>query len=364
MVKNDQEGYIKNLVELYEREKDSRCYFQLERDKLIQMREIEKEKFDDLKSKLFEAHEKLAEFEAWHHEEILNLNKKIKYLIGEREIKINDLKLQFETENKVNLNQNLEERSNYLDGVRESLNKLNEDRLNLDEALRNLILTNENKIAQLQNDYSQATSSIQKACETRFNGERDNFFLITRNAIHEITELKNSQIADIKRVKDKSYDELRAYFKELTQNLMSQNQSLNQKNSTFLRILKEFESKLSKAGKELADTIQENVKLKKENKSLNSKSILYLKNTQIFQARKHEFSTLEKNYSDLDIRYEALLLSFVNLKNENERLQNYIQNLIVKFREKFETFNYISMKKQQVILQEFDLSDKTQKNLI
>lgn len=341
----NQEEYIKTLTELYEREKESRCCFQIERDKLEKIRQIEKDRYDQLKLKLFDAEEKLMKFEETHQKEILNLHKKIKYLIGERDIKINNIKLELNTESLVNFKISLQERDEYLNGIRESINKLNEDRLNLDDAIKNLTLENDLKISKLQNDHSNTISDIQKACEQRFLNERENFSLITRNAIHEISEVKNSQINEIKIIKDKSFEEMRNYFKELIQNLMDQVQYLIEQKIIYEKKLRDLETKNQKLKTDYQNQNSEIERLKKENKSLNIKSHLFEKNNQIFQLRNIEFSNLRKSYQNLDLKYEALLQINENLKNEYSQMEKYVQYLLSNFKQNIASNLYLNNKK-------------------
>ncbi|RNA17898.1 Growth arrest-specific 8 [Brachionus plicatilis] len=335
----DQEEYIKTLTELYDREKESRCCFQLERDKLMKIRQIEKDRYDQLKLKLFEAEDKLLKFEETHQKEILNLHKKIKYLIGERDLKINNLKLELNTKSKINFKLSLQERDEYLNGISESIIKLNEDRLNLDDAIKNLTLENEVRISNLQNEYANTVNGIQNACEQRFSNERENFSLITRNAIHEISEVKNSQINEIKKIKDKSFEEMRTYFKELVQNLMDQVQDLVKQKFNCEQRLRDLEIKNNKFKADHQNLTHEIERLKKENYSLNLKSSLFEKNNRIFDLRNAEFSDLRKNYQNLDLKYEALLKINENLKHENSQMERYVQSLMI-FKLKINSNNY------------------------
>lgn len=349
----DQEESIKKLTELYEREKETRCCFQLERDKLMNIRQIEKDRYDKLKLQLFDAEDKLLKFEEKHQNEISNLHKKIKYLIGERDIKINNLKVELNTQSKINLNVSVNDRNEYLNRIRDSINKLNEDRLNLDDAIKNLTIDNELNISKLQTEHANTISAIQLACEQRFSNERENYFLITRNAIHEISEVKNNQINEIKKIKDKSFEEMRSYFKDLIQNLMDQVQDLVKQKLNYEQRLRDLETKNHKLKTDFEISNQELDKLKKENKSLNLKSRLYEKNNRIFELRNVEFSELRKNYQNLDLKYEALLKINENLNYKYSQMEKYIQHLSSNLKQNINSSLYLKNKKSIV----FDLKD-------
>lgn len=341
----DHEESIKNLTELYEREKETRCCFQLERDKLMKIRQIEKDRYDQLKLQLFDAEDKLLKFQEKHQNEISSLHKKIKYLIGERDIKINNLKLELNTQSKINLNVSLNDRDEYLNKIRDSINKLNEDRLNLDDAIKNLTIGNELNLSKLQNEHANTISAIQQTCEQRFSNERENYFLITRNAIHEISECKNNQINEIKKIKDKSFDEMRAYFKELVQNLMDQVQDLIKQKLNNEQRLRDLEVKNQKFKTDFEISSQELEKLKKENNSLSMKSRLYEKNNRIFELRNVEFSELRKSYQNLDLKYEALVKINENLKYKYSQMEKYIEHLSSNLKQKMNSSLYLKNKK-------------------
>ena len=69
---DEQEKFLKKLHELYDREKQTRCYFQLERDKLNKLREVERIRNEELNAKLVGLNEKLAQLEHFHNKEMMH----------------------------------------------------------------------------------------------------------------------------------------------------------------------------------------------------------------------------------------------------------------------------------------------------
>ena len=247
------EKYLKNLNELYEREKQARCYYQLERDKLMNIREIERSRYDEMKSELILLKKNINELECKHIEEMTNMQRKVRYLISERENKLNDLKNESFKKRTDDLIEAIDKDTCFLTGIKSQLHNLNENATNFDELIKNIANDYENKISKINIDYSEAIKIIQNTSILKFKEERENFSLVTRNALNEMTELKNSQLESLKNIKNKCYDDLREYFQDLTKKLIESMEQLKNKNITINRNLKEKNSQLEANIKELND---------------------------------------------------------------------------------------------------------------
>ena len=107
-------NYIKRLTIEYEKEKEAKNLFQIERDKLLEMREIEKKKVEDLKAELLSTHEQLSNLEEEHYQEVTMFKKKIQYLTIEHQSKVNGIKFEIEKSNKENIDDGLKEKEKYI----------------------------------------------------------------------------------------------------------------------------------------------------------------------------------------------------------------------------------------------------------
>lgn len=342
---DEQEKYLKKLFELYEREKQSRCYFQLERDKLMNIREVEKTKYEEMKSKLILMSEKVSQLEYFHNKEMTNISRKVQYLIGEREMKVNDLKLELNQKSKEELKVTMDANNSCLNGLRSHLNTLNEKVSNFDELIKNISNDYENKISKLNLEYSEALKIVQNTSSDKFKNERETFSLITRNAINEITELKNAQLGTMKQLKNKSFDDLRDYFQDLTKNLIESVDKLQRKNTLIERNLEEKKTQLEVLSKELKEAKHENESLKAEMKSFLSISKIYKSAKNIYQAKNIQFAKLTDKHKELDLKYEEILSAYLTIKKERDKLYDYIGDLVRTFKKKVDTINFISNKK-------------------
>ena len=339
---------IRTLTELYEREKESRCCFQLERDKLCKMREIDREKFNNVKCELAILQDKLLSFEQWHLKESLHINKKIKYLISERDMKLNELKLELEEKSKENLAANLDERKSFLDGIRDSMNSLKQINMENDEIFRHTTLVSENRISEAIRQNSEIFKNLVSIYESRHEAHNDAQELLARNAIHEITEFKNQQIGAIKSSGQKSYEELRDYFKDLIKFLMGKIGELNKQNESLRRHLDAVMNKLCLAETDLISKDGQNKELIGQCKSFASRAQLFKSSKKLFDSQYAELKELKKKYHSLDIEYELLLAIKTNLVEENEYFRDYLKNLVEKFRDKFENLTFLSNEKFKI----------------
>jgi hypothetical protein len=343
------ENYLKNLNELYEREKQARCYYQLERDKLMNIREIERSRYDEMKSELTLLKKNIDELECKHIEEMTNMQRKIRYLISERESKLNDLKNESFKKRTDDLKEAINKDSCFLTGIKSQLHNLNENATNFDELIKNIANDYENKISKINIDYSEAIKIIQNTSILKFKEERENFSLVTRNALNEMTELKNSQLESLKNIKNKCYDDLREYFQDLTKKLIESMEKLKNKNITINRSLKEKNSQLEANIKELNDFKKENNQIKNELKQHLATSNIYKSEKKIFKAKSIQFDILNKKYNDLDFKYEETLMGYEIMKKNHDKLYAYFGELVRIFKEKLDMANFLSNKKNELM---------------
>jgi hypothetical protein len=344
----DDPEFVDNLMKLYEREKQSRCYFQLERDKLCKILAIEREKADVLKQTVHEANLKLHDYEQWHLSQVSHLEKKFKFVSYDKESKIQSLTLELESKSSESLKDSLNDRGLYLTGIRDRLNEINEERINHDDLLKNMTLRNANRIDKINTEHTEMLINVFRTCQARCAAERENLLLLNRNAVHEISETKNEQIAKIQEIMNKGFDEMKAYFSTLTKDLLSKVKKLTDENRMYTKKFKEIDIESKKRQRQFEEIKSENERLKSQNKTLGTQANLYITTKRIFQVKDVDFKSLSKKYTDLDLKYESLIQVHENLKKENERLNKYIDYLISKFKEKIETLNFISYKKVEI----------------
>jgi hypothetical protein len=75
---------------------------------------------------------------------------------------------------------------------------LNEENVGSEELVKNLQIDFENRLSLITQDYSDAAKSAQETIQFKFVNEKEDFSLITKNAVHEICELKNTQLEQMK----------------------------------------------------------------------------------------------------------------------------------------------------------------------
>jgi hypothetical protein len=350
----EQEKYLNKLHELYDREKQTRCYFQLERDKLNKLREVEKIRNEELNAKLVALNEKLAHLEHLHNKEMTNMAQKVQYLIGEREMKLNKLKIELNDKSSETFKVSVDTTSDFWNTLRDHISLLNENASNFDKLIKNITIDYENKISKINLDSSESIRIVQNISASKFKNEREHFSLITRNAINEITELKNAQIESMNNIKNKCFDDLRDYFQSLTKDLIDTVDKLKEKNERIEKNLKEKLSKLNLCTKELTELKTENDRIKSELKFSITTVSIYKSEKKLFQSKSAQFKSLTDKYNELDLKYEEMLTGYEALKRERDKLLNYITNLVRIFQEKLNNIHFISNKKTDILQNELN----------
>ena len=328
--KSQEEGrYIRKLVLLYEREKQSRCYFQLERDKLTKIRQIESLKHNELKAQLQELNEQILNLKHVHQEEMSHMSNKVRYLSSEHEMKMNNLKFEGQLNQAEVFKSKLDEQNVYLSEFKRNIAMMNEEKANSEELIKNLQIDFENRLSLMTQDYSDAVRSAQEAVRFKFVKEKEDFGLITKNAVHEICELKNTQLEQMKTIKNNSFSELKSYFTNLTKDLVSSIKSLEQKCSLVSRHLKEASNLNSLNNEQILKLNIENQELQVKIKKLTATSSIYASEKKAFQTKNIELKKLMAKFNNLDLQYEALLQINENLRKERDGLQKFFLNATI-----------------------------------
>ena len=342
-------NYIKRLTIEYEKEKEAKNLFQIERDKLLEMREIEKKKVEDLKAELLSTHEQLSNLEEEHYQEVTMFKKKIQYLTIEHQSKVNGIKFEIEKSNKENIDDGLKEKEKYISELRKFLVALNEKDDQYEDMIKNITLEYENRISKLRQEHAETIQTIQRTMELRFNDERSQFAILTRNAVHEITEIKNLQINELINTNNKAFDDLRNYFKELINSSMILVSTLQEKNTKAIASEKESVSKAKNFAIDLKQTIEDNKKMKSNLDILKQKSNLYEIEKKLFEQKNKELNSLNEKYSKLDIKYEMILKKYTDLKKDYDAVIRNTEAANLIFQEKCNNRIFITNRKVEVL---------------
>jgi hypothetical protein len=271
--------------------------------------------------------------------------------------------------NKENIDESLKEKENQIMQVNKFAKLLNEKECQYEDMIKNITLEYENRISKMRQENADHVKAIQKTMEMRFNEERAQFSLMARNAAHEITEIKNTQINELINLNNKAYDDLRNYFKDLVSSSMILATSLEAKNRKAIINEKESVSKAKNYEIELEKTIEENKKLKISNGGLKTKSELYNVEKRLFEKQNKDFKVLNDKYLKLDIKYEILLKSYNDLEKDYNALVRNTEASNLIFQEKCNNKILITDQKVEVLqkdlsryedfLKAFNFDDKT-----
>lgn len=341
--------FIKHLIAQYEKEKETRSRFQLERDKLIEMRDIEQKRVDDIKTELLEAREQMSKLEQEHYQEISILKQKVRYLMSEHQLKINNLKIEIEKLNKENIDENLKEKEKHSLQLKQFLITLNDKEDHYENMITKLQLEFDKRKSQMTHEHAEKLKAIELTMESRFNDERTQFSLLTRNAVHEICELKNTQINELIKINNKAYDDLRNYFKDLINNAMILVSNLQEKIHKTVLSEKEYNSKIKHLENDIKCLNDDNSKLRNENSILNQKCEIHEKEKKLFHSEDIKYNKLKKEYKCLDIKYEMLKDNYNKLELNHNNLVDNINVSSLIYQEKCNNRIFISNKKIELL---------------
>jgi hypothetical protein len=341
--------YIKRLLNLYEKEKESRNYFQLERDRLVTIREVDQNKLTKLRVELEETRTQLCSLQALQQEEISKLKHKVRYLISEHEEKLNKLKLEMEYQNKINLCDSIDEQKAYMNKLRCYVSSLHLKDVNLEENIKNITLHYENIIGNLTKEYSDTLKSIGDKNQTKLNDERLRLSTFTHNTVHEITELKNSQIQELLRINKKAYDELRSYFKELINNALVLIGNLQEKIDQDARTVSDYNRKSRVQDVELRQACERANSIQSQMATLIAKLRTHDTEKKLFDHNKFELKNLKEKYAKLDLQYEQILSEHEDLKRVHDQMVKRVQMSSLLYQEKCNNRIFVESRKVELL---------------
>eukprot|EP00026_Physarum_polycephalum_P007614 Phypoly_transcript_07678.p1 GENE.Phypoly_transcript_07678~~Phypoly_transcript_07678.p1 ORF type:complete len:511 (+),score=118.03 Phypoly_transcript_07678:41-1573(+) len=353
----DLQDQIPVIKEQLEKEMKDRNYFQLESDKINSFWEITKKELQEVKADLRNKDREMEELEERHQVEIKVYKQKIKHLLYEHQNDVTLLKT--ETENSLKL-QNDEHRDRETD-VKKQQKSLKSDmkevELGHQDVVTNLKQEHDKNITRLRQEHERNLKEMQQKYDKKMKNLREDLELRRKNEIHEVEERKNTHIDELMKKHDKAFQEIKAYYNDITLNNLELIKSLKEQ-------VDELKKKDQAGEKLLMEVTQENKRLSEPlQKSIAEVSQLkhglanYEKDKMALQNAKARIKVLEAELKSLKWEHEVLEQKFEQVQKERDDLYNKFVSSIYEVQQKSGLKNMLLEKKLETLSEALESKD-------
>lgn len=328
------EEFAYKLKEANDREREERNYFQTERDKFRTYWEITRSELETTKAALQNRDRQLEEADEKNAEELRFYRQKVKHLQYEHQNSLNDSQAETLIAFKKVQDQFTTQEKELLQDKRKLRGMLKEQELSGLDQIKAIKLQGSEEIGKARVQFEARAKELEIRYEKKFSDLIQHLTSKYEMEISEVEERKNGHISELIKHHEKSFNEMRNYYNDITLN-----------NLTLISTLKDEMEKLRKINdrmtKQVSDLTAELKRLKiplsKADETINDlkrqlvnyeRDKITLSNTKVVLAQK------DKECKDLRWSYDALELRFETLQKERDELHNRFVNAVLEVQQK------------------------------
>lgn len=284
--------------------------------------------------------------------DIKNVLKQMKHLQYEQQTRIGELRAEFMTQLKTAQEDHGAQEQHLLRDKRELRRLLREKGESVEVQLQQLKLQSGAALTAERHKFERELAEIQEHHEIKFQRYVEEAGLRHRMEIEEIEERKNSQIAKLIEAHDRSYNELKNYYADVTTNNLALIGSLKEE-------LEEFKARAEKNEKIVAEVTGENKRLVNPLQEARAQVVELRKRMEhvdrdraALKRYKKRCETVEKMHDNLKWETEELKLLLDNVTGERDSLKMRFEEAILELQQKTGLKNVLLERKIAVLEQE------------
>ncbi|KAF4091842.1 hypothetical protein AMELA_G00041650 [Ameiurus melas] len=330
MSKEELEKQIIQMREELEREQKERNYVQQERDKIHDFWEISKSQLEEKIAEIRNRDNELEEFAEKHQREIRKCKEKIKHLLFEHQNNIAECNSERVIATKLLEKERADLESELQRDIRRLKVDLKEQEHPYEKSIKSLKLSNEKEITKLRSEFEEKLRVIKATYEKKLEEHREEQDLWRKTEIHEIEQRLNIHINMLIKNHDKAFSDLKNYYKDLTQERVSQIDSLKEevaeKNTKGKTLEEEEMPKMLQQNKRLTELLQ---KATQEVSVLQIQQEDYKKDKSILAGTKARLIVTNNKLKDLKMEHELLEQRFSKMQQDREELYKKFDKAIL-----------------------------------
>ncbi|KAF5894475.1 leucine-rich repeat and calponin homology domain-containing protein 3 isoform X5, partial [Clarias magur] len=245
------EGQIAQLQNELERECKERNYFQVLRDKSYTFWEISKKQLEEKEADLRNRDKEMEEAAERRHAEIKMYDQKVKNLLYEQQIIINEIKTEGMEATKLQVEEHAEVEKTLENDELTLKADGKEQELSYEKLIKDLRLNQEKELTKLRNKLEAKVRELEATYEKKLQEHQEAEDLRRETEIHEIKQRKNLHIDTLMRNHEKAFNDLKNYNTDIART--------NHKEIDFLKEqMAEMKENTERLEKETATVLQQN----------------------------------------------------------------------------------------------------------
>ncbi|XP_065156662.1 LOW QUALITY PROTEIN: dynein regulatory complex subunit 4-like [Atheta coriaria] len=351
MTREQLEIFALKIKEENEREREERNFFQLERDKLRTFWEITRNELEEAKAKLRNKDRQIEESSEKNEEELKFYKQKVKHLQYEHQLNLTDAKAEAMVSIKLARDDHAVQERELLRDKRELKAKSREQEMANQDHIKNLKLQFSEELYNARQEFETQTKEIELKYEKKFNQLREELGVQHKMEMTEVEERKNTQISDLIQGHEKSFNEMKNYYNDITLNNLALISSLKDQ----MEILRKQNERM---GKQVQDLVSENKKLKDplhqalaEVVEFKRQLVNYEKDKISLQNTKAKLAATKKELNELRWAGDAMELRYERIEAERNELQLRFTKAILDLQRKTGTKTALMAHRIEVLME-------------
>ncbi|EPY24704.1 T-lymphocyte triggering factor [Angomonas deanei] len=317
---------LKSMEEIHdvlEKAEQLRNYFKVERDKVNEMWNVSKQELEDARSKLLNVESEMEESERAHQVEMKVYKQKVRHLLYDHKVAVkqlkdeSDIKLQeAEFNHQTRMNDIESDKAGVIRQIQDK-NESQEGTIAEERDTHRYMITvtkkqnHEKELARLRNTYEAKLTSLKEDLELRRRAE-----------VNDTEDSANEHINALIRQHEEKFDEMKAYYNNITKNNLEIIQSLKEEIAAMKRNDEQNENlmyDIEKENNSLALPLEQTEKAVAE---LLAKKKVYLQDKQRLFMTKTTLRKLREELSKLHAEHDELEEQYNQVFNEREELKS------------------------------------------
>nr|XP_022910714.1 growth arrest-specific protein 8 [Onthophagus taurus] len=357
MSREQLEVFAISIKEQNDREREERNFFQMERDKIRTFWEITRSELDEVKAKLRNKDRQIEEAAEANEEELRFFKQKVKHLQYEHQLDLTETKAEAMVSLKQALDDHTEQEKELLNDKRELKCNLREQEMNNLDQIKALKMQFSEDLHNAREDFLQQAKELEMKYEKRFQNLKEELAIKHRMEMSEVEERKNTQINDLTRNNESSFNDMKNYYNDITLNNLALISSLKDQ----MEVLRKQNERMSK---QVTDLTHENKRLTEplkqallDVKEYKRQLVNYEKDKISLANTKIKLGQSQKELDDIRWHNEALELRFEKLQAEKDELHNRFVIGVLEVQQKTGLKNALLQKRIETLTNDAETKD-------
>lgn len=344
-------------TEALQRTKQLRNYFQLERDKINAFWEITKKEVGNVKAELRNKDREMEELLERHQVELKVYKQKVRHLLYEHKVQIDELKTESERALKNKLEEHREKEADLKRDKRDLKQEQGSQQLEHEEQIHQMKQDQDKELTLQLQHFDRNMKEMQMKYEKQLKNLREEMELRRKAEIDDIERRKTDHIKDLMLEHDKAFQDIREYYNDITSNNLELIKNLKEQVSNMKRNEAYNEKLMFEIAQENKRLTEPLTKALKEVNLLRHELANYEKEKLSLKGAKQRLTLLEEQVKTLAWEHEVLRQRSDQLTTERDKLYDRYQSTMHTIQQKAVFKTVLLSKKMEVLTGQLEKKD-------